>query len=86
MQAAHIRPLAARRPDSIRNGLALSELCIGWSISVDDDYSPLIASGGVPDTITRLTNSERRLLVPSHPDERPPSQFLPYHREKVFKG
>jgi putative restriction endonuclease len=32
-------------------------------ISVDDDYSMLIASAGVPDTISRLMNLERRLLV-----------------------
>lgn len=55
-------------------------------ISVDDDYSLLIAGGGVPDTITRVINPERRLLVPLRPDERPHSQFLQYHRERVFKG
>lgn len=55
-------------------------------ISVDDDYSMLIARGGVPDTITRLMNPEQRLLVPERPDERPHSQFLQYHRERVFKG
>lgn len=58
----------------------------GRLLSVDDDYSLLIASGGVPDTITRLINPEQRLLVPSRADERPHSQFLQYHREKVFKG
>lgn len=90
VQAAHIRPVADRGPDSVRNGLALSGT-VHWMfnrglISVDDDYSLLIASGGVPDTITRLINTERRLLVPSRPDERPHSQFLQYHREQVFKG
>lgn len=80
VQAAHIRPVADRGPDSVRNGLALSGT-VHWMfdlrlISVDDDYSPLIASGGVPDTITRIVNPERRLLVPSRPDEQPHSQFL----------
>lgn len=77
-------------PDSVRNGLTLSGT-VHWMfdrglISVDDDYSLLIAGGGVPDTITRLINPERRLLVPSRADERPHSQFLQYHRERVFKG
>jgi putative restriction endonuclease len=90
VQAAHIRPVADRGPDSVRNGLALSGT-VHWMfdrglISVDDDYSMLIANGGVPETISRLMNPERRLLVPSRPDERPHSQFLQYHREKVFKG
>ncbi|WP_246811713.1 HNH endonuclease [Ensifer sp. ENS11] len=89
-QAAHIRPVADGGPDSVRNGLALSGT-VHWIfdrglISVDDDYGLLIASGGVPDTITRLINPERRLLVPSRPDERPHSRFLQYHREHVFKG
>lgn len=90
VQAAHIRPVSQGGPDSVRNGLALSGT-VHWMfdrglISVDDDYSILIASGGVPDTISRLLNSERRLLVPVPPSERPHSQFLQYHREQVFKG
>ncbi|KQR77607.1 hypothetical protein ASG03_14480 [Rhizobium sp. Leaf341] len=55
-------------------------------ISVGDDYNMLIANGGVPDTISRLMNPERRLRVPARTDERPHSQFLQYHRERVFKG
>lgn len=39
-----------------------------------------------PDTILRLMNPEQRLLVPARADERPHSQFLHYHRERVFKG
>ncbi|WP_336510476.1 HNH endonuclease [Agrobacterium tumefaciens] len=90
MQAAHIRPVAHGGPDSVRNGMALSGT-VHWMfdrglISVDDDYSMLIASAGVPDTILRLMNPERRLLVPERPGERPHSQFLQYHREQVFKG
>jgi putative restriction endonuclease len=55
-------------------------------ISVDDDYSLLIAENSVPDTVLRLVNPERRLLVPSRADDRPHSQFLAYHRREVFKG
>lgn len=90
VQAAHIRPVADAGPDSVRNGLALSGT-VHWMfdrglISLDDDYRLLIASAGMPDTVNRLINPERRLLVPSRPDERPHSQFLKYHRERVFKG
>jgi putative restriction endonuclease len=86
----HIRPVAHGGPDSVRDGLALSGT-VHWMFdhglnSIDDDYSLLIASGGVPDTATRLTNPVRRLLVPTPADERPHSQFLKYHRQKVFKG
>ncbi|WIC86108.1 HNH endonuclease [Agrobacterium tumefaciens] len=90
VQAAHIRPVADRGPDSVRNGLAFSGT-VHWMfdrglISVDDDYTLLIASGAVPNTITRLINPERRLLVPTRADERPHSQFLQYDRKEVFKG
>lgn len=90
VQAAHIRPVADGGPDSVRNGLALSGT-VHWMfdrglISVDDDYSLLVAGGGVPDTVTRLINPERSLLVPNRPDERPHSQFLQFHRRRVFKG
>lgn len=90
VQAAHIRPVADGGPDSVRNGLALSGT-VHWMfdrglISVDDDYSLLIASSSIPDTVTRLINQERRLLVPSRFEERPHSQFLQYHRREVFKG
>lgn len=90
VQAAHIRPVANGGPDSVRNGLALSGT-VHWLfdrglISIDDDYSLLIANSCVPDTVMRLINQERRLLVPSRLDERPHSQFLQYHREHVFKG
>lgn len=90
VQAAHIRPVADGGPDSVRNGLALSGT-VHWMfdrglISVDDDYSLLIAESSVPDTVSRLINPERRLLVPSRADDRPHSQFLDYHRREVFKG
>lgn len=90
VEAAHIRPVADNGPDSTRNGLALSRT-VHWMfdrgmISVDDDYSLLIADGSVPDTVTRFINDERRLLAPARPDDRPHSQFLEYHRKHVFKG
>lgn len=89
MQAAHIRPVADGG-DSVRNGLALSATVHWMSIaarsSVDDDYSLLIASGGVPNTVTGLINPERYLLVRARADERPHSQFLQHHRNEAFKG
>jgi putative restriction endonuclease len=55
-------------------------------ISVDDDYSLLIARNAVPDTVKRLINPEMRLIVPDRVEDRPHQQFLRYHRETVFKG
>ena len=90
VQAAHIRPVADSGPDSVRNGIALSST-VHWMfdrglVSVDEDYSILLARDRIPDTISRLVNPSGRLLPPARPDERPHSQFLKFHREQVFKG
>ena len=90
VQAAHIRPVQHRGPDSIRNGIALSGT-IHWMfdrglISVDDDYSLLIARDCLPDTIERLLNGNSRLRLPARPDLYPHPKFLDYHRREIFKG
>lgn len=90
VQAAHIRPVASKGPDSIRNGLALSGT-IHWMfdrglISIDDDYSILTAQGRVPDTLERLIRPDRCIATPSQAEFRPHPQFLKFHRDHVFKG
>jgi putative restriction endonuclease len=90
VQAAHIRPVEERGPDSVRNGIALSGT-VHWMfdrglISVEDDYSLLVADSLVPDAVRMLLPSERRLLMPARPELRPHPQFLDYHRKYKFKG
>ena len=87
-QAAHIRPVTKKGPDSVRNGIALSST-IHWMfdrglISIDDDYSILVADVRVPDTVMRMISSQIRL--PKIPALRPHPQFLQWHRENVFHG
>jgi len=90
VQAAHIRPVADSGPDSVRNGLALSGT-VHWMfdrglVSIDDDYSLIIGKGGVPDTIGRMLNPDRRLRLPQSAEMRPHPQFLRFHRDHIFKG
>lgn len=90
VQAAHIRPVEQRGPDSVRNGMALSGT-FHWMfdrglISVDDDYRLLLAKDRLPDSIDRLLGGNERLLVPQRVDLRPHQKFLSWHRENVFKG
>ena len=90
VQAAHIRPVAASGPDSVRNGLALCGT-VHWMfdrglLSVDDDFAILMARDRVPDTIHRLINPDLKLRVPARPDLQPNRQFMRFHRETVFKG
>ena len=90
VQAAHIRPVADRGPDSVRNGLALSGT-IHWMfdrglLSVDDDYFLLVAKGRMPDVAERLLVPDHKLVLPDRPEWRPHPKFLEYHRREVFKG
>jgi putative restriction endonuclease len=90
VQAAHIRPVAERGPDSVRNGLALSGT-VHWIfdrglVSVDEDHRLLVAKDRLPDTVGRLLNPDGRLRVPSRLDLQPHPQFLRYHRREIFKG
>jgi putative restriction endonuclease len=90
VQAAHIRPVADRGPDSVRNGIALCGT-VHWMfdrglISFGDDYTILLARDRVPDAVQRLINSEGRLKLPRRDDLHPHLQFIRYHRENIFKG
>lgn len=90
VQAAHIQPVSEKGPDSIRNGLALSGT-VHWMfdrglVSVDDDFSILVAKDRLPDTALRLLNENHRLILPQRADLRPHRHYLGYHRENIFKG
>lgn len=90
VQAAHIRPIEHRGPDSVRNGLALSAT-VHWMfdrglVSVDDDHRLLVARDRLPDTATRLLNPDGALRLPTRADLRPHPRFLDYHRREIYKG
>ncbi len=90
VQAAHIRPVSESGPDSVRNGVALCGT-VHWMfdrglLSLDDNYNILMAEGKVPETVQRLINAYRRLLLPNQPDLRPNPQWLQFHRQQIFKG
>lgn len=90
VQAAHIRPVEHRGPDSVRNGIALSGT-FHWMfdrglISVDDDYKLLLAKDRLPNSVDRLLGGNDRLLVPERIDLRPHQKFLSWHRDNIFKG
>lgn len=89
-QAAHIRPVSANGPDSIRNGIALSST-FHWMfdrglLSIDIDFKILTAKGAVPPEIGRLLNPTGLLIVPEDERFQPHREFLRYHRENIFKG
>ncbi|MCB1882875.1 MAG: HNH endonuclease [Geminicoccaceae bacterium] len=90
VEAAHIRPVAANGPDTVRNGLALSRTA-HWMfdrglVSVGDDFTILTTSAGLPEPALRLFNPDRRLILPVDPAQSPAPVFLEWHRRQVFKG
>ncbi len=90
VEAAHIRPVAASGPNSLRNGLALCGT-VHWMfdrglISISDNHELMFATGKVPNSVMRMVNPDRRLLAPSRSDHAPHQMFLKWHRENVFKG
>jgi putative restriction endonuclease len=90
VQAAHIQPVAAKGPDSVRNGLALSGT-VHWMfdrglISVGDDYKILVAKNHVPEDAVRLLNQSGLINLPKDQTLYPNAQYLKFHHDAVFKG
>jgi putative restriction endonuclease len=90
VQAAHIQPVAAQGPDSVRNGIALSGT-VHWMfdrglISLGDDYKILVAKSHVPEDAARLLNKSGTIHLPKDKTLYPNAHFLKFHRDKVFKG
>ena len=92
VQAAHIRPVSNRGPDSVRNGLALSGT-VHWmfdrglvTIGSPPDYPILFAAKDLPQNVRQMFNPDRMLRKPI--DERfwPAPAYIEYHRREIFKG
>jgi putative restriction endonuclease len=90
VEAAHIRPVEARGPDSLRNGIAMSGTA-HWMfdrgmISLSDDLEILI-SRQVNDQegVRAMINRTGRAIVPERVSQQPHPAFLRWHRDQCFK-
>lgn len=88
VEAAHIKPVAAHGPDSIRNGIALSGT-VHWMfdrglLSLRDDFS-ILCSRHLNSDISHLLTKDLKAIVPSEPRFHPHPLYLEYHRDCVFK-
>ncbi|MGP1256441.1 MAG: HNH endonuclease [Kiloniellales bacterium] len=88
--AAHIRPVHARGPDSVDNGIALSGT-VHWMfdrglISLSDELEILISrQANDQEAVRTLINRSGRALTPHRASARPHPHFLQWHREHCFK-
>ena len=91
VEAAHIVPVEAQGPDTVRNGIALSGT-VHWMfdrglISVDENFGLLVATGSVASEIAdRLLLPERKLMLPSNSDHHPHQSYFQWHRRNCYKG
>ncbi|WP_448659109.1 alpha-galactosidase [Sphingomonas sp. CJ99] len=89
-QAAHIRPVEAKGPDIVSNGLALSGTA-HWMfdrglIGLDDDMRIIVSrQANDPDSIRSVINASGRVLVPKREADRPHPNFVQWHRQHCFK-
>lgn len=89
VQAAHIRPISEKGPDTVINGLALSAT-LHWMfdrglLSVGEDHRILVSENKVsPEVRNRLISPSGYLHLPENPRHHPHPDFLRYHRENIF--
>jgi len=90
VQAAHIKPVAANGPDSVRNGIALSGT-VHWMfdrglLSLADNHEIMI-SRHINDrnSIENLIRKSGIAAKPDNPSHVPHPAFLEWHRDEVFK-
>ena len=88
--AAHIRPVEAKGPDIVSNGVALSGTA-HWMfdrglISLADDLEILVSRHvNDPDGVRALINKSGRATEPRRALDRPHPHFLQWHRDHCFK-
>lgn len=89
VDAAHIRAVEERGPDSPRNGIALSKT-VHWMfdrgiVSLEDDGRILTAKKLIPEQLRGVFNRDGYARLPDKATLQPHPQFLRFHRER-FKG
>ena len=90
VEAAHIKPVEARGPDSVTNGLALSGT-VHWMfdrglVSLADDLQILVSRQvNDPESVRSVLNKSGYALPPRAASDRPHPHFLKWHRDHCFK-
>jgi len=89
VEAAHIMPVKANGPDSIRNGIALSGT-VHWMfdrglLSLTDEFK-IMVSRQLNYDVSHILQPNLTAKVPDDPNLRPHPYFLDWHRTNCFKA
>lgn len=89
VQAAHLQAVSANGPDSVRNGLALTQT-IHWlfdrfSFTIDDDHRLVLPTKSPIELPMGILRQGQPLAQPAAPAQRPHPRFLRWHREQFEK-
>jgi putative restriction endonuclease len=90
VEAAHIKPVEARGPDIVSNGIALSGTA-HWMfdrglVGLSGDLTVLVSrQANDAEAIRSMINPTGALLVPPRSSDRPRPEFVAWHREHCFK-
>jgi putative restriction endonuclease len=91
VEAAHIKSVAAKGPDIVQNGLALSRT-VHWmfdrGLLTVADTAEILLSNHINDVdgVRKILLPDGRAKFPNNARERPDPAFLRWHREHCFKG
>ena len=89
IEAAHIRPVAEKGPDSPRNGIALCRTA-HWMfdrglIGLRSEGSFDVNTAKVPEDARRMLRQDGRLILPSNDGLRPADKFVDWHWKNKFE-
>lgn len=88
VEAAHIRPVRLKGPDSVRNGIAL---CRTFHWMLDHGLVSVADSGDilfkdiVPIRVLELINKSGKVRPPANLISSPHPEFLKFHREEIYR-
>jgi putative restriction endonuclease len=88
VEAAHIKPVSLKGPDSVRNGIALCRT-LHWMfdrglVSVSNS-GDILVKPIVPDQVQQLFNRDGKIRMPSTRTSAPHPEFLKFHREVIYE-
>lgn len=85
IEAAHIKPVKFKGPDSVRNGLALCRTfhwMLDYGLISVADNNEILMKKIVPEKVRQLVNPDWKIRLPANHAAVPHPEFLKFHRNR----